>query len=146
MEFGLTQESSLEFEESDVLTNLSQKLKKYFSSRSYGESIKSFMIGIICVKPEFESFFKVRKPKYVESKVEVHNGILVEVKNCYSYDIKLDYTTMTNLSREAVERLLASEIIMSLTYIDALPKKIKDFDKERFKSDMKDYFEEQDLI
>jgi hypothetical protein len=39
--------------------------------------------------------------------------------------------------------MLASAILDSLSNLDALPRKVKDFDKERFKVDMKAFFDEQ---
>ena len=47
---------------------------------------------------------------------------------------------------EESEKILATEISNSLSNLDLLPKKIKDFDKERFRADMQQFFKEQKLL
>ena len=64
----------------------------------------------------------------------------------FSYDVKLDYEDFKNQSDEQNEQTLASEIMESLSNLDKLPKKVKDFDKERFKKDMEAFFEAQNLL
>lgn len=147
MVFGITQDIDAEAESKSVLINsLSSLLKSYFSNKEYGKGIEHFFIGVICVKyrPGYEDWFKVRKPKYkVVDKIKMPDGRVNELQGVYSYDIKLDFERFVNSSDDESEKLLASEILNSLSHLDALPKKVKDFDKERFKADMEAFFKEQ---
>lgn len=72
--------------------------------------------------------------KYVREDIE-----FVEDR-IFAYDIKLDFESFKNQTDEDNKKMLASEILDSLTKFDALPKKVKDFDKERFKEDMRMFF------
>ena len=112
----------------------------------YGQSIQNFFIGCICVKqrPGYEDWFKIRKPKYKDvDKIRLLDGSLKESYGVFSYDIKLNFETFINTTEEESKRLLASEILTSLPNLDALPKKVKDFDKERFRTDIEQFFKEQ---
>ena len=44
------------------------------------------------------------------------------------------------------KRIVAVEILKSLDNLDIIPKKVKDFDKERFKADMYNFFKENNLV
>jgi len=149
MEFGLTQEIDAEAESKSVLINsLSSLLESYFSNKEYGKGIEHFLIGIICVRsrPGYEDWFKVRKPKYkAVDKIKMPDGRVNELHGVYSYDIKLDFERFVNSSNNESEKLLASEILNSLSHLDALPKKVKDFDEERFKSDLQEFFQERGI-
>lgn len=146
MKFALTQQSNLEQEKINSITEISQDLKKYFKSKNYGKSIEEFLIGITCVKAEFELFFKVRKPKYIERKAEVHDGFPVEIKKSFSYDIKLDFVAFSNATKEEMMGMLALQIMDSLIHLNLLPKKVRDFNSVLFKSDLEDFFKKRDLI
>ena len=144
MEFRISQESNLEGQKASIVLQLSVALNTYFASRNYGNSIKSYLIGLICVKPEFETFFKIRKPKYLESEtIKSLDGSNMEIENVYGYDVAVDYNAFVNVSDDESWKLLAREIEESLSNLDKLPMKIKDFDKKRFKSDLKIFFKQK---
>jgi hypothetical protein len=147
MDFSLTQESNLEGDKNIQLIEFSNSLKEYFISKSYGEDLNYFVIGIICVKPEFETFFKVRKPRYKAfDKINLLDGNTAELIGVYGYDIKLNFDEFVSATETESRKILAQEILNSLSNLEALPKKVKDFDKEKFKSDMKQFFKEHDLV
>lgn len=147
MNFNISQETGLEGDKNLIVITLANELNKYFSSRDYGKSIQHYFIGLICVKPEFDTFFKIRKPKYKENeKVKLLSGDTKELKGVYSYDIKLNFQQFINSTEEQSKALLAREILKSLTNLNALPKKVKDFNKEQYKADMEHFFKEQQLI
>lgn len=147
MEFSLTQESNLEGEKNKQIIEFSNSLKEYFFNISYGEEINHFLIGIICVKPEFEQFFKVRKLRYqAVSKVKLLDGNILEQRGVCTYDIKLNFAKVVSAKDEESKKILAQEILKSLSNLEALPKKVKDFDKERFKEDMEQYLKSEKLI
>lgn len=146
MKFGLTQETNLDQDRSNIIISLSNELKEYFKNRDYGKDVEEFLIGLISVKPEFEIFFKERKPKYISHKIETHGGISVEITKSYGYDIKLNYNNISESNMHTIKSVIASEIVTSLSHLDSLPKKIKDFDKERFKGDLLQFFKEHGLL
>lgn len=147
MDFSLTQESNLEGVKNKQIIDFSNSLKEYFINKSYGEGINHFLIGIICVKPEFESFFKVRKPRYKAiDNIKFFDGNKTELIGVYGYDIRLNFEEFVSASETESKKILATEILNSLTNLDVLPKKVKDFDKERFKEDIEQFFKSEKLI
>ncbi|RMZ59697.1 hypothetical protein D1632_08720 [Chryseobacterium nematophagum] len=73
----------------------------------------------------------------------------LETVKQYSYDIKFDnelYDDFVSSSDEESKKLLVRKILESFEHLDKLPKKVKDFDKEKFKSDVEQFFKEHDII
>lgn len=61
MEFGITRELSEKVFASDIykiISDVDKKLKQFLKPRSYGAGVKEFLIGVICVSPDFEPFLK----------------------------------------------------------------------------------------
>ena len=144
MNFAITLETDSEAQnKSRNIISLSVSMKEYFKEKEYGNAINNFYIGCICVKlrPGYEEWYKIRKPIYKESpKVESLDGNVKELTGVFSYDIRMDYQLFMSASDEDCTKLVASEILKSLSNLDALPKKVKDFDKTRFKADMEYFF------
>ncbi|MFV0530969.1 MAG: Imm44 family immunity protein [Flavobacteriales bacterium] len=147
MNFGITQEIDVEAQEkSSVIIFLSDTLKDYLSKRDYGQDVQNIFIGCICVKPRegYQEWFKIRKPKYKEiEKIKLLDNSIKEFKGAFSYDIKLNFDVFVKNTDVENKKLLATEILNSLSNLEALPKKVKDFDKERFKTDMEAFFKDQ---
>lgn len=98
-------------------------------------------------RPGYEDWFKVRKPRYQAiSKVKMLDGNIKEQRGVFTYDVKLDFETFVSATEEGSRKILAIEILNSLFNLDALPKKVKDFDKERFKEDIEQFFKSEKLI
>lgn len=137
----------------DLVKKTSTLLFNYFLNQSFGEDIKEFLFICILVKtkPGFEEWFKARKPKYIEYKT-YKNKITketIEIKNQFTIEFKIDdkeYDDFIALSDEESKKILAKKILESLANLDKLPKKAKDFDKEKFKANMEVFFKEQKLI
>ena len=150
MNFGISQEIDVDAQEkSSLIIFLSDTLKEYLSKRDYGQDVQNIFIGCICVKPRegFEEWFKIRKPKYKEiEKIKLLDNSIKEFKGTFSYDIKLNFDEFVSATETESRRILAQEILNSLSNLDALPKKVKDFDKEKFKSDIEQLFKEHDLV
>ncbi len=147
MKFGIVVEASVGLEDkTSLIHSLSRKLFEYFSDKDYGNDIKEILVGIISVAPEFEWFSKIRKPKYqFYRKYTSRDGTGIIEDKLFSFDLKIDYETFKNQSDDQNEKMLAAEILGSLSNLDNLPKKVKEFDKERFKEDMKLFFIERKL-
>ena len=129
-----------------IVTTISQELEDFFHSKSYGLDLESIFIGVVCISPQFETFFKSRKPKFTrDRKVVESEGFKYEIKKCLEYDINVDFDTFKNSDESECRRLLANEILKSLRVLDKMKVKIKDFDAEKFKIDLENYFKENEL-
>lgn len=147
MQFKLTQETNLEGSKNIQLIDFSNRMNEHLNDKSYGNDINHIFIGIICVKPEFEFFFKVRKPRYNSvERIKSFDGNITELKGVYEYDIKLDFTEYVSSSKIDSEKILTHEILNSLSNLDSLPKKVKHFDKKRFIADVEQFFKSEKLI
>ena len=92
MEFGLAKYLSNDLtNKSKIIQDYSERLSEFFKSKYYGDGLKDISVGIICVSPEFESFFKPRKPKFTKSKTVVIYGLRTVYDHVFECDVKLDY-------------------------------------------------------
>ncbi len=147
MEFGLALTTNLDLRKSNLITEFSDDLAAFFKYKGYGEGVKSFTIGIVCVDQEFEQFFKYKKPKYTKGiRLTNPDGIRVSLEDCLEYSIKFDFETFRNSGEIEAKKTLASQILESLHVLDEMKSKIKDFDAISFKREMKEYFKEKGFI
>lgn len=154
MEFGITQEvDNKSGDKSYLVQKVSDNLETFLKNRSYGEDVETFLIGFVGIKtkPGYEEWYKERKPKYIDYRLTKSRltGLPLETIKQYSYDIKFDYELydeFVNGTEEESSKLLARKILESFSHLDKLPKKIKDFDKDKFKSDLEEFFKSQNLI
>ena len=147
MEFGLAITGNIEQSKSNLIVKLSDEFELFFRNYNYGDEVKSFTIGIVCVAPQFEKFFKEKKPKYTKGvKIINPDGIPFKLEDSLEYSIKLDFETFKNGTEEECKKLLAKEILNSLSVVESMKNKIKDFDLEKFKADLERYFKEKELI
>ncbi|WP_333889144.1 hypothetical protein [Sphingobacterium siyangense] len=154
MKFAITQEvDNRAYNKSFLVQDLSNSIQNHVQNINYGQDVETFYIGFVAVKTKigYEHFFKERKPRYVDYKVTKDRltGLPLETIKQYSYDIKFDnelYDEFVNSSDEESKKILAREILVSFKHLDKLPKKIRDFDKEKLKADVEQFFKKQDLI
>jgi len=132
---------------SKIIHSLSDDLKLYFQNRNYGQGIKSLTIGIVCVSPGFEKFFKDKKAKYTKGRKEsIIEGIPLMEEDSFEYTVKLEYETFKNANDKEIRKILAVEILASLVVFEKFRSKIKDFDLDHFIMDLEEYFKSQNLI
>lgn len=149
MDFGLAITSSPGMGKSNLIINLSDVMKKYFKNRYYGNDIKSYTIGVHCenIPFGFEKFAILPKPKYIKGKKVIKpDGIPFTLEDSFEYSIKLDFETFKNSSEIDAKKMLANEILQSLKILEDIKKKIKDFDNEKFKTDLEDFFRNEGLV
>lgn len=103
-----------------LINSISDDLKLFFVNRNYGEGVETITIGVLCVSPDFEFFFKKRK-RYQED-----NGLL-------EYDVKLDYNEIKNYDDIELRCHIFKKIKFSFQDIDGL--RIEKFDLEAFIDD-----------
>src|SRR6218665_1853835 len=144
MEFGLAIIGNLNQEKSDIIDELSKKMEIFFSKKNYGQDIKSYTIGIICVTPEFDSFFKGTKPKYTKGIKTINpDGIPFTLENSFEYSIKISFKDFTTSNEAQAKKILSNEILKSTILLNDFTSKIKNFKIEEFKSDLKNFFKER---
>jgi hypothetical protein len=148
MNIGFAIEIDMEADGKSALTqHFSDSLSDEFKDRNYGEDIENIDIGFICLRtvPGFESFSTKRKPKYIASQqVPLLDGSTTEIRNTFTFDIKLDsesYESFISASDSETIKLLKSKLLESLACFDSLPKKVKKFDVELFKSDITNFLQ-----
>jgi hypothetical protein len=148
MKLGLAQYTSVEIDNHEkMITKFSDDIEKYFFNKNYGTDLIDIVIGIVCVSPNFEQFFKPRRPKYTKDKKHIKSeGFEYDIEKCLEYSIKLDFETFKNGTEEECRKLLAREILRSLKVLEDMKGKIKDFNAENFKKDLENYFKEEGLI
>lgn len=153
MEFGITQELDTGTnKKSNLIQEISDNLESFLKNKNYGKDVETFLIGFVGIrtKPGYEEWYKERKPKYIDYKViKSFTNQPIEIRKKYGYDIKFDYELydeFVNGTEEESSKLLARKILDSFSHLDKLPKKIKDFDKEKFKSDVEEFFKINNLL
>ena len=134
MKIGLAVTKTKDIEDKQfVFTKIDNILESYFLSKNYGSGISELYIGIICVAPEFEQFFNEEtKPKY-------SGGIL-------EYRIKLNYNIFKEKDIKDATTMLVKDILKSVTIIEGLKAKIKDFNIQLFESDLEALFRDNGYI
>ena len=154
MEFNIEKTISEEAtEKNKVILSLEEDVAKYLKSKDYGNDIMTYTINLNCVNPPkgFEHLFKLLPPKYIDLKVSknLHTGEEQEFKKHFFCSINLlgdYYDDFVKSSDQESKKLLAREILKSFSHLDKLPKKVKDFDKEKFKMDVENFFKKEGMI
>lgn len=148
MNIGISLETDLQANKKAYLIHeFSDFLSNELNDIDYGTDVKSVYIGLICLKPikGFEEFFKVRKPKYSSyEEIDLFGGGTKIIKNSFSYDFKFDedsYIEFVNSNNTDALNVVKRNFLQSLVVFDSLSKKIKDFDLDRFKSDITRFIE-----
>jgi hypothetical protein len=145
MKFTLAQYLSEDItSRSGIITNLSNDISNFLRGREYGGGLQEIVIGIICVRPEFEQFFPVDKPKYTKAKEILKVDIEVVVERTFEYRIKVDYSTFKDAFDIAARKILSQEILKSLDVFTT--SSVKDFDVDKFKTDFEEYLRKQPLL
>jgi hypothetical protein len=126
MNFGLSQEISKDvLSKGKIIQNISHQIEGYFSDKYFGHGVKDLTIGIICVAPEFEFFFKERR-KYSKNKSRLE------------YDVKVPHNCVENSSVEEIKKSISKHIINSLGVVKDL--NIPDFDFLSFSNVVQEFF------
>jgi len=135
-----------------VIKEYSTFIAKFLSDKDYGNGLESLRLIFILIKTKkgYEEWFRTRKPKFTEHNIlETFSGEKIEIIKEFAIESRIDNDSYDNflMATETESRkILAQEILNSLSNLDALPKKVKDFDKEKFKSDVEQFFKEHDLV
>ncbi len=129
-----------------ILITLEESINQLIKNVNYGKSIETFLIGLIAVEPLYDKFFEPRRPRYTEHKETVAFGsIPIVIHKTLEIEIKMDYTQVLTAEGDRLRIIVASEVINTLRTVK-LPKKVTDFNKERFVADLESYFRSEHLI
>lgn len=147
MNFGLAIIANNSREKSDLIAKFEIDMKLHFQNKDYGLGIKSFVIGLVCVEPQFERFFPIKKSKYTKGKRVIKcDGIPFTLEDSFEYSIKINPTEFIIASEIDSQKLIAQGISESMNIFDTMKRKIKDFDSLSFKKDIEIYFKEKGLL
>lgn len=140
MRFALTVEVSSEIaHKTQLINNLSNNLAEHFLDKDYGNEVIRILIHVICVAPEFEWFSIVRKPRYKFYRKYKRDGVEIIEDRDFMFDLKIEYESFKNQTDEENNKMLASELIKSLSNVEKLPKRVKDFGREKFREDVENF-------
>lgn len=138
---------------SGLVSELSDLINRHIKNKQYGESIENFSVTVYLVNPPTgsEHLFKDFKPKYTEYKLLKSRltGENFEIKKEYHYSIKITGKLFENFikgSDKESKRIVAQQILQSFSYLDKLPEKVRDFEKDRLKADVAALFKELKLL
>ncbi|MCB2407459.1 hypothetical protein [Hymenobacter lucidus] len=120
-----------------VVAALNTDLKSLLLDKSYGNDIQELCIGVICVSPEFNTFFKVRRPRYQRAK-RTYKGTYAPytLEKYLTYDIALPYQEAVKASNGLLYQLLIERLLSSFELIALGQKKYPDFDTKTFTTEV----------
>lgn len=102
---------------------------------------------LYALKPVYEKFFKVKKPKYTKGiRTIIQDGLPFTLEDNFEYRLKLDHEKIKGLDAIKVKRMLSHAIINSLDVLEAMKTKLKDFDANLFERDLLTFFEGKGLV
>lgn len=115
-----------------TLNDFALHIEKEFKELSFGEDVQEIYVGIQCVSPKFQSFFKLRKPKYVHKKMSYEKeGVQFEFCKMFEYEIQADFNELLNTpEKKVIEKI--SRLILESSNIIKDEIKIKKFDFDLF--------------
>ena len=141
--------SSIPWEKSvskrQAIKEVSDTANNLVVSNDYGESIEKMLVGLIVVEPVYDVFFKPRRPRYTEHKeTKAFGSIPIVIHKTLDIEIKLDYGQVLAAEEEELKRIVASEVLNAFHNLK-VPKKVTDFDKDRFMADIDRLFHQKFL-
>ena len=141
--------SSISWEKSvskrQAIKEMSDAANNLVASNDYGEYIEKMLVGLIVVDPVYDAFSKPRRPRFTEHKEILALGSIPMVfHKTLELEIKLNYEQVLVAEGEELKRIVASEVLNTFHNLK-MPKKVKDFDKDRFVADIDGLFHQMFL-
>ena len=128
-----------------------QYLIPAFKGKYYGQDILNIAIVIILIRhlPGYEAWDQPRRPKFIDyykvslmgRQLEWNKRFVIEIR--FNNDV---YDEFLKAGDEQSKRIIARETLKALELLDKVPKRLKDFDKERFRTDVANYYRSQGWI
>ncbi|MEW7279548.1 hypothetical protein ABW636_13220 [Aquimarina sp. 2201CG1-2-11] len=146
MVFGIAQYTNLSQEQNSWVNDLSEELKSFFENRDYGDDLKELYFGLITVKPEFDEFFKKKRPRYRPGeRTSYVDGIEIKSNNCVEINCKIEYQKVSESDKAQLIKKVCEEILMESECLTRLSK-LKNFDFKLYHSELKKYLSEKQYI
>ena len=136
---------------SSCIQYVSDLLENGLKDRTY-HVINHYWLLCEAVKtiPGFERFTAIPRHRFVEHRrLRNLDNTFTDYYGVYSCGFKIDneeYDSFISSSDEEATRTIARKMVESLSNLDSLSKKAAGFDKERFKSDVIQLFQEHGLL
>lgn len=150
MKFGISREEDSEARNSShEVQEFVNKLSDFIESIDYGSGVEHFTVGLVVIKsrPGYEDWFKQRKPQFKKAqKVKGLDGCSTfELKNYYSYDIKLADDEIDEFvkSGKLAIKIFCKRFIESLSNFESPSMKKRDFDLAKFRRDVIQFVDER---
>jgi len=131
---------------SDSLSGITDELSEFVSKESYGNGISMIGIHLICVNAPsgYEIFFKVKKPEYFSKfKYTKPSEGEITIDGYFSYEVRISQNSYKQILKgddKEIMRILKKELLSSLDNLRKIPKEVKDFDKDKFRLKVEEYF------
>lgn len=146
MTFGIAQYTNLTQEQNNWINDLSNELESFFENRNYGKDLNELYFGLITVKPEFDQFFKKKRPVYKNGeRTSYVDGIEIKSNNCVEISCKLEFSQVIELKKTELIEKVCRELLIESDCLTRLSK-LKKFDFETFKSDFENYMIEKKYL
>lgn len=133
---------------SAIFFQVSNRLNQFIKGKRYGDDIEKIKVGFIMVfdRPGYELWYKPKKISYTDYSVTKSRltAETIEINKQLSFEIRLNENSIgsfLNSNETDGQNLIIQQVANYLSTIKQLPKKITDFDKEKFVSDLKQFQE-----
>jgi len=123
-----------------TIKDMSETANNLIASNYYGQSIEKILIGLIAVEPIYDAFAKPRRPRYTDHKETMALGsIPIVTHKTLEIEIKLDFEQLLAAEDKELQKMVTIEVLKTLHSLK-LPKKVTDFNKDRFVADLDNLF------
>lgn len=127
-----------------IILDLDKIFQDFFRNKLYSDNLENILIGVITIAyvVGYEHWYKPRKNKYTFHKVlkdPVLKDKTYEVNKTYECEFRLsedDYNRFISEPENISKIILGTYILETLSDLNYLCKKVKDFKKEEFINDL----------
>jgi hypothetical protein len=123
-----------------VFDDVENVVKNLVRGKKYGLNLDVIYVGWICVAPEYDQFFKPRRPKYYEYKETLVDGVSYTFENTLECEIKLDYNKVLGMPVIDLKKTIFNVMLSTFITVIKSSKKIKEFDLDEFIKDLNNFF------
>jgi len=127
----------------DLIDLMFNRISRFVKNNNYGNGVRELLISVQIINPPegYEHMYRDIKPRFIKNRVITNKltGEKIHIDRQFHYGIKIEGKLFSTFARETddeSEKVLASEIVKSLSNLDKLPKTIRDFNKDKFKLDI----------
>lgn len=132
------------YSKNNIINNLNNYFESYFKNKCYDKNLEQILVGIIAVEniQGYENWNNPRKPKYIlhkKMKDPIIKDKTYEINKTYECEFRLsedDYNKFISEPESISKIILGTYILETLSDLNYLCKKVKDFKKEEFINDL----------